>query len=109
MPIFNRIKNLPCEREQKFCMLINGSELGYENATEEVLVQGIIDLLVFDDDGIILIDYKLSTILKDEDLISAYKKQLYLYKLAIEKIVNKKVKECYLVNILSEKCIEIKF
>ena len=107
MPIFDRIRALPCKKEQKFCTFVSASEIGYENATEEVLIQGIIDLMVEEGDEIILIDYKLSTILKDEDLVKAYKKQLGFYKLAIEKITKKKVKECYLINILSEKCISV--
>ncbi|MBR2871176.1 MAG: PD-(D/E)XK nuclease family protein [Clostridia bacterium] len=74
---------------------------------EKVLVQGVIDLFLEDADGITLIDYKLSTIQKDEDLLRKYKTQMQLYKFAIETITGKRVKKVYILNILSGKLVEL--
>ena len=54
-----------------------------------------------------LIDYKLSTIANDGDLVRKYKKQMELYAMAIENSLKIKVEKIYLVNILQEKSIEI--
>ncbi len=107
MPIFETIKDYKLFKEEKFCYFAKSDLLGYNLKNENVLIQGIIDLLAIKNDTCILIDYKLSTIKKDEDLIAHYKTQLTLYKDAIEKCLNLKVTNVYLVNILQEKCIEI--
>ncbi len=107
MHIFNKLKGKKVYREKKFCYLVNASELGY-NSQENILIQGIIDLIVLDEKGATLIDYKLSAIESEEDIIKKYSKQLSLYKSAIEKCMEVKVNKAIIVNILQEKIIEIK-
>ncbi|MFA6939866.1 MAG: helicase-exonuclease AddAB subunit AddA [Clostridiaceae bacterium] len=65
---------------------------------EKVLVQGIIDCFFYEGQDIILIDYKTDKCDKSSKNILAdrYKEQLNFYKMAIEKMTNKKVKEKYL-------------
>ena len=106
MDIFKTFKNSKIFKERKFCCLVDSSKFGY-NSNEQILVQGIIDLFAEDDDGITLIDYKLSTIQNDEDLIKKYKTQMLLYKYAIETITKKSVKKVYILNLLSGKTIEV--
>ena len=53
-----------------------------------------------------LIDYKYSTIAKNEDLLEKYRKQLALYAYAVQKVLNLPV-EAYLVNIYSQKVISL--
>ena len=72
-----------------------------------MLIQGIADLIAIDCDGAILIDYKISTIEREEDIIKAYKTQMKLYKNAIENILKLKVKRVVLLNVLQCKTIEI--
>ncbi len=107
LPIFEKIKGLKFYKEQKFCALFDANLLGYSNSKEQVLVQGIVDLLAVNGREAILIDFKYSTIKNDEDLIKHYYTQLKLYKEAIEKSSNYKVTEVYLVNILQLKCIKV--
>ena len=107
MPVFKEIKNTKLYKERKFCQLVPANELGISNSTEEVLIQGIIDLMSISEDGAILIDYKLSSIESDSDLKKAYQKQMALYKNAIEKILKLKVKKVYLINVLQEKVVEV--
>ncbi|MBQ9782738.1 MAG: UvrD-helicase domain-containing protein [Clostridia bacterium] len=111
MDIFNIIKDYTLYKEEKFTFFISPNELGYsacEKTQDKVLVQGIIDLMAIKDDKCILIDYKLSSLKRDEDLIKTYKTQLTLYKNAIQDCLNVMVEKVYLVNILQEKLIEIK-
>ncbi len=110
MDIFNKIKNYTLYKEEKFTFFISPKELGYslnDNLNDKVLVQGIIDLMAVEKDRCILIDYKLSSLKHDEDLIKTYKTQLTLYKNAIQNCINLKDEKLYLVNILQEKLIEI--
>lgn len=110
MPIFENIKVSSVLREQKFCLLQKPSEIGLTSSSEdaEILVQGVIDLMVYNNDNTVtLCDYKLSTVKEETDLIKTYEKQLLLYKKAIEIIFKKQVKEVYLINILQEKIIKV--
>ena len=77
-----------------------------ESSDKKVIVQGTIDLLAIKDNKAVIIDYKLSQIAKDEDLINKYKTQLALYAYAVKTLLNLEV-ECYLVNILSQRLIKI--
>ena len=105
--VFNDIKNYKLYKELKFCQLVKPGEIGLEGEDSEILIQGIIDLVAVKDGECVLIDYKLSKIASDIDLISKYEKQLKLYALALEKILKLEVKKIYLVNILQEKSVEI--
>ena len=106
IPIFNEIKDKKLYKERKFCNFINAKDVGYD-IDERILVQGIIDLIVEDENGITLIDYKLSKIEEDKDIINKYNKQLLLYKKAIENCMDVKVNKVYIINILQEKIIEL--
>ena len=56
---------------------------------DKVLVQGVIDLLVMGDE-IVIVDYK-NSLKSPEKLAETYKKQLYLYKMAVETSFGEKV------------------
>lgn len=97
------------EKEKAFCMKVKAKEL-YENANdEEILVQGIIDLYAVDEDNkVILVDYKTDFVESDEkELIEKYKKQLDIYKKAIEAGLKKDVKEVYIYSLYLNKEIRI--
>ena len=107
LPIFSEIKNSKLLKEQKFCHLVSANELFETDSSEKVLIQGIADLIAIDNDGATLIDYKLSTIESEGDLIKTYKTQMALYKNAIEEILKLKVKKVVLINVLQEKVVII--
>ena len=68
---------------------------GHDNS-ETVLVQGIIDCWFYEEDGIVLIDYKTDRV-KDKNVILArYKDQLDYYAMALEKMTDKKVKDKFI-------------
>ncbi len=107
LDIFKKIKGYKHLKEQKFCCLFDANQLGYKNTNEQILVQGIVDLLAVNGDTAILIDYKYSTIKNDDDLIKNYYTQLKLYKEAVEKCSNYKISEVYLINVLQLKCVKV--
>ncbi|SET07243.1 DNA helicase/exodeoxyribonuclease V, subunit A [Natronincola peptidivorans] len=71
---------------------------GLEDCDESLLVQGIIDCYFEEDEGLVLLDYKSDYIPNGNIniVVKKYDIQLQLYKEALEKITEKKVKESYL-------------
>lgn len=93
-------------RELPFEVLIPESMLKEGGSEEEVLVQGIIDLIVFTPQGIRLIDYKVSG-RNSASLKTEYAKQLELYAYAAEKISGQKVLSRTLVNLMRGEMVEV--
>ena len=57
------------------------------------MIQGVIDCLFEEDDGIVLVDYKTDSSKDEAALRAEYAPQLILYKAALEAVYGKKVKE----------------
>ena len=70
----------------------NNRESIVESNVEKVILQGIIDAFIMEDDGIILVDYKTDRVKIGEELRNRYQKQIDLYSEALEQILGKKVK-----------------
>ena len=106
-----KIKNAKViQKEKTFCTKILANEV-YETAKDEtILVQGIIDLYFIDEnDNLILVDYKTDYVEtgKENELIEKYKKQLEIYKNALENAIHKKVYKTYIYSIYLNKEIEV--
>ena len=82
-------------REQHFMQEVEYEKLfpedGGENV-EKVILQGIIDAFIMEEDGIILVDYKTDRVKDGEELRNRYQKQIDLYSEALEQILGKKVR-----------------
>ena len=82
-------------REQHFMQEVEYEKLfpedGGENV-EKVILQGIIDAFIIEEEGIILVDYKTDRVKIGEELRNRYQKQIDLYSEALEQILGKKVK-----------------
>ena len=63
-----------------------------DSNVEKVILQGIIDAFIMEEDGIILVDYKTDRVKDEEELRNRYQKQIDLYSEALEQILGKKVK-----------------
>ena len=74
---------------------------------DEVLLQGIIDAFIVEDDGIILVDYKTDRVKSEEELRERYRKQIMLYSDALEAILGKRVKRRVLYSFYLAKEVEI--
>lgn len=94
-------------REQDFIVNIAAKKVFDTDSDEEVLLQGIIDLLVVSENGAEIIDYKYST-LGAESLRQKYSAQLNLYAYAVERSLKLKVVRKTLVNIFTGETAEIK-
>lgn len=82
-------------REQHFMQEVEYEKLFPEDGgdnVEKVILQGIIDAFIMEEDGIILVDYKTDRVKDGEELRNRYQKQIDLYSEALEQILGKKVK-----------------
>lgn len=67
-----------------------------EDDKAELFSQGIIDLLIEEPDGFVLVDYKTDMDTEPEKVTERYNLQLQLYKEAVEELTGKKVRQCFL-------------
>lgn len=97
-------------KEKPFYIEIPASEIEKENEKDMVLVQGIIDLFYINEKGeLVLVDYKTDFVAEGEEkkLIEKYKKQLELYKMALEKSLNMQVFKVYIYSVYLGKTLEM--
>lgn len=100
------------KREVPFVIKKNAGEIiDTLNENDVILIQGIIDCYFYEDDEVVIIDYKTDEISSAEDLkftVEEYRPQILSYKEAVEKITRKKVKACYLYLFDAQTQVEIK-
>ena len=95
-------------REQQFVMSIPAEEQNPEWGKDaQILVQGIIDAFFEEADGLVLVDYKTDYVPKgqEQELVKKYRKQLWYYARALERVRKKPVKEAYLYSFGVEKAL----
>ena len=81
-------------REQPFVLGISANRLKADFPEEEtVLIQGIMDVFFVEEDGIVLLDYKTDAVKSMEELWNRYETQLTYYSEALQKLLQKPVKE----------------
>lgn len=97
-PLFEEIRGYKFYKEQPFIAQMAANEISDTNATGDVLVQGIIDLLAVKGDKAIIVDYKYSK-KSISHLKETYAYQLALYKKAVEKTLKLKVEKTILFNL----------
>lgn len=81
-------------REFKFSILDDGSAFSGELTGEKILLQGVIDCAIIEEDGVTVIDFKTDRIKpeKIEEAAQKYRPQIEAYTEAIQRIFNLKVK-----------------
>ena len=95
-------------KEVPFYTYIDTKEIYNTENSENILVQGIIDLYYIDQyDNIILVDYKTDYVQSEAELIEKYTLQLEIYKKALEEALSKKVKETYIYSVYLNKEIRL--
>ncbi len=108
--IFSRImKADKILREYQFTVYIDASDVSEEyTCNDKVVLQGAIDCLIFEPDGITVLDYKTD---KEQDIKALgrrYEKQLVLYKKAAEQLFDMPVKNCVIYSLTLGEETEIK-
>ena len=112
--LWNELKEAKeINKERAFYINVKASKL-YDNISNEIdeniLVQGVIDLYYIDkNDNLVLVDYKTDYVEKgkEELLVEKYKEQLNLYKEALEKSLNRKVKNMGIYSLYLNQFIQI--
>lgn len=94
-------------QEVPFYTYLRVDEIYQEKSSDNILVQGIIDLYFEENDGIVLVDYKTDYVNNEQELVKKHKEQLKIYKQALEEATNKKVKEVYLYSTYLDKAIKM--
>lgn len=89
-------KNHTLKREQPFVLGVSASDVEKDWPKDEmVLVQGIMDAYFYEEDEIVLMDYKTDKVGYGgaKELVKKYKVQLDYYGAALERMTGKRVKE----------------
>ncbi len=81
-------------REFKFSVLDDAARYGDDLASEKVLLQGVVDLALIEDDGITVVDFKTDRVTDEtvESTVEKYRAQVQTYGYAMERIFEKPVK-----------------
>lgn len=98
-------------REYQFTVNIP-AYMAEDNIAEEhrdypVILQGSVDLVICENDGIIIVDYKTDRIGDILELKARYQKQLLLYKNAVEQSTGKPVKSCLIYSVHLNESLEV--
>lgn len=85
-------------REFKFSILDDAAGYGDGLDGEQVLLQGVVDCAMLEDDGITVIDFKTDYVTEDtlSDVVQRYREQVQTYANALEQIFEQRVKAQYL-------------
>lgn len=97
--IGQRLCSSPKVRRELPFSLVLPAEKFYDDmvgAGEGIFIQGILDVLFDEADGLVLVDYKTDWVTDSSELIDRYSVQLNLYAEAVEKIFKQPVTEKYL-------------
>ena len=109
--LFKQLKNAKkVYKEQPFYISLTADEIYGNGIKDNILVQGIIDLYFINENGeIVLVDYKTDYVEKDKEneLVEKYRKQLEIYKKALEQALGKSVDKCYIYSVYLEKMIRV--
>ncbi len=89
---------IPCIREFKFSILDDRSHYGDGLEGEQVLLQGVVDCAIVEEDGITVIDFKTDKVTEKTlpQLVEQYSSQVQTYVQALERIYRKPVKKALL-------------
>ncbi len=111
--LYKRMKKATAtERERKFLIRIDDLSVDGELADAyrgtDGMLQGVADCIFFEEDEMVLVDYKTDRHVDEKKLSDTYGDQLRLYKAALEKIYGRKVKETVIYSFWLGKEIIIK-
>ena len=104
-PEMRAARSSVCYREKPFLMTMTARDAGQGDSDDKVVVQGVIDLVI-DGDERVLVDFKNSA-LRSAEAMEKYKKQLKLYKKAVETALLAKVDRTLLYSFKLGKFVEI--
>lgn len=106
-PFFAQIsKNDIVLKEREFFAKVKASELSEKfKFDDDVLIQGVIDLVVIKENEILVADYKTGSL--NQEKLKKYSKQLNIYSSVIEKVFGKKITGKFLIMLDLQKILQI--
>ena len=107
--LYQQIKNAKrVLRESRFIFEMPAREVDNTcDSDEKVVVQGIADCVIFEEDGITVVDFKTDREVTDKDLVERYTRQLHLYAQAFSANYNLPVKGCLIYSFCLKKVVNI--
>ena len=97
-PLGEKLRSKEVVREFKFSILEDGTLYDPRISGEEVLLQGVVDCALIEEDGITIIDFKTDRV-NEENLytrVDAYRPQVHAYASAMQRIYQRPVKQTLL-------------
>lgn len=96
-------------REFKFSILDDGEGYDPELAGEQILLQGVVDCALIEEDGITIVDFKTDYVTEDqvEQLCLRYQSQVEVYARAMARIWEKPVKQKLLYSFRLRRLVEL--
>ncbi len=95
-------------RESRFIFEVPAKEIVPESHSDEsVIVQGVADCVIFESDGIVIVDFKTDRNTTEQALIERYTKQLSLYAKAFSSNYKMPVKQCLLYSFSLRKTVDL--
>ncbi len=97
-------------REFKFTVMQDASTYFKDASDDKILLQGVVDLAVFEDDGITVVDFKTDYVTEEtiNTVAKGYFPQVRAYSRALEDIYRKNVKQALLYFFRTGQFIEVK-
>lgn len=108
LPSLKGLENKFTWREQTFLLRLTAREIGLGESDDTIVLQGAIDLLVSDESGYTVLDYKYS-VRSDEEIKKTYAPQIAIYRRAVAKVmgVSPEKVRARILNILQLREIEV--
>lgn len=95
-------------REFRFTVNISARDVDDSAAVDDsVILQGAMDCVAVEEDGITIIDYKTDKVSSASMLAQRYRKQLCLYKKAAEQLFDLPVKQCMIYSVYCGEDVEV--
>ena len=96
-------------REFKFSVLDDGTNYDPALSEEEILLQGVVDLALIEEDGITVVDFKTDRVTEEtlDQRAVFYRSQVRAYAEALERIFQKNVKQALLYFFALDKFVQV--
>jgi len=97
-PLGRKLLHGEVRREFKFSLLIDAGLYDRAAAGEEIMLQGVVDCLLIEPDGLTVVDFKTDAVTpgREEERAARYEGQLRAYALAVGRIFGRPVRRCAL-------------
>ncbi len=95
-------------RESRFIFEVPAREVdGSCDSDEMIVLQGVADCVIFDEDSLTVVDFKTDRNVTEEELVQRYTRQLHLYARAFSGNYKLAVKECLIYSFWLKKVVKI--